>query len=207
MFQRSRFVVKSASMGTEWAVDRQLLKRADRVCGWLRAHIAPNLRPTLQAEDVFQEVAIAAFRSPTTRLLSTDDDWDNWLFGVARVQLAMAKRTLGCPRRRPRGALLHESVFGRLAGNDKTPSRQLSGREAGYAARVALASLPDSCRIVVEMRFLDGLSHLEIAKSLNKSEAAVNSLLYRGLAKLRDRLGSASRYLSGDSGRTQQGAD
>lgn len=181
----------------DWAIDEQLLRRADRVCQWLRAHIPSGLRAVLQAEDVFQEVAIAAFRSPTTRTLATDEDWDNWLFGVARVQLALAKRTLCCPSRRPRGFIRRDSIFGRISGNEPTPSRQISGKEAGYATRVALAGLPDSYRQVLELRFVHGRSHAEIAATINRTESAVNSLLYRGLAKLRERLGSASCYLSG----------
>ena len=77
-----------------------------------------------------------------------------------------------------------------------TPSRVFSKRETAHAVQIALSSLPLKHRSALWMRYIEGRSTAEIAKMLKQTPAAVNSLLYKGKVKLRERLGRASRFLS-----------
>lgn len=52
----------------------------------------------------------------------------------------------------------------------------------------ALDALPDDMRLVVTMRFIEGLSCKQVAKNLNLSESNVRVIQYRALKKLREYL-------------------
>ncbi len=69
-------------------------------------------------------------------------------------------------------------------------------REAAVAVRVALSGLPEPRRRVILMRHIEGRSREEIAREMQKSDAAVNSMLYQGMLELRGLLGEARRYFS-----------
>ena len=54
--------------------------------------------------------------------------------------------------------------------------------------RDAVLKLKGEKQKVILMRFIDGLTHSEIARALNKSEGAVRVLQYRALNDLRSML-------------------
>ena len=73
-----------------------------------------------------------------------------------------------------------------------TPSRVVRRQEAMNAILASLSDLSDAHRQVLQLRFLDGLSVVEVAGRLGKTEAAVVALTRRALKALResmDRLG------------------
>jgi RNA polymerase sigma-70 factor (ECF subfamily) len=65
----------------------------------------------------------------------------------------------------------------------------LESAELRARVREAIRSLPPRNREVLELRWLHGLTHKEIAESLGISLKGVENHLARGLAALRDRLG------------------
>jgi RNA polymerase sigma factor (sigma-70 family) len=87
-------------------------------------------------------------------------------------------------------------LFSQLASPGKTPSREVSTQEATRAVQIALGGLPEPRRRAIYMWHIEGRSRQEIARELQKSDAAVNSLLYQGLRELRARLGHAGRFFS-----------
>jgi RNA polymerase sigma-70 factor, ECF subfamily len=70
----------------------------------------------------------------------------------------------------------------------QTPSRDAIAREDLAAAEAAFARLPDATQQVIMLSRVQGLSHAEIARRLQRSEGAVRNLLYRGLAAISDAL-------------------
>jgi len=69
-----------------------------------------------------------------------------------------------------------------------SPSQQaIEGERKAKIAR-ALETLPDAQREAVRLRHLEGCSLAEIARRLDRTEAATAGLLKRGLAKLREKL-------------------
>jgi RNA polymerase sigma-70 factor, ECF subfamily len=54
--------------------------------------------------------------------------------------------------------------------------------------REALAKLPDDMRLVVTLRFIEGLSCRQVARKLSLSESNVRVIQYRALKKLKDYL-------------------
>jgi RNA polymerase sigma-70 factor (ECF subfamily) len=69
------------------------------------------------------------------------------------------------------------------------PHAALESAELRARVRAAIQSLPPRNREVLELRWMHGLTHKEIAESLGISLKGVENHLARGLAALRDRLG------------------
>jgi RNA polymerase sigma-B factor len=61
----------------------------------------------------------------------------------------------------------------------------LTGVDDAETVKKLLASLPDQERLVVTMRFFDGMSQSEIANEVGVSQMQISRLLSRSLAKLR----------------------
>lgn len=75
-----------------------------------------------------------------------------------------------------------------LAINSWTPSRSVSGRELEAALRSALQTLFPAYREALELRYLRGLSPIEVAEKLGRTEEAVHKLCGRALGALRQAL-------------------
>ncbi len=76
------------------------------------------------------------------------------------------------------------------------PLRKASRHEAIQFLNIVLAELPEHYREAIRLRFMDGLSHEEIATRMNLTQDAVHGLLKRAKQRMRTSLGSASAYLS-----------
>ena len=69
-------------------------------------------------------------------------------------------------------------------GPFQPPDEQLIDGERSSLVRKALASLPESQRVVVILREYEGLKFREIAEVLNAPEGTVKSRMARGIAQL-----------------------
>jgi RNA polymerase sigma-70 factor (ECF subfamily) len=78
---------------------------------------------------------------------------------------------------------------------DTVPEERLLAREARARIAEALATLPDSQRVVVTLRDVAGWGSDEVCDVLGLSEGNQRVLLHRGRAKLRAAL---ERYLEED---------
>lgn len=136
------------------------------------------------AEDVTHDVFI--------RLMEHADDLDRstslapWLVTVAYRLCANRLRHERGVWQRVRTALLAQPPAPPWdpAAADPDP---LEGDPEALAAALgrSLAELPPKERAVVTMRYLDGLSQVQIARTLGHSEGYISKLLGRALAKLR----------------------
>jgi RNA polymerase sigma factor (sigma-70 family) len=107
-----------------------------------------------------------------------------WLFGIAQHKLADAQRR-GCAERRARRRLgmerleLHEDDYARI--------ESLAEAEGASALLELLA--PDQ-RDAVRAHVLEGQGYREIAQAQHTSETVVRKRVSRGLAAVRQRMGS-----------------
>ncbi len=155
-------------------------------------------------EDVLQEVWIAAFRNRENFVADRPDALDRWLTTIAQSKVLNAIKS-GLNRRRG-GKERHEDaavrsqsyvdLFARVAGPLRTPSSHVALGEASTTIRVALAELPEARRQALILRFIECQSCDQIAASMNRTKASVNSLLFHGLRQLQQKLGAASKFLS-----------
>jgi RNA polymerase sigma-70 factor, ECF subfamily len=134
------------------------------------------------AEDIAAEtlaVALSEGKAPPENP-ADDDPTRAFLFGVARRKIAQALRTR---TRRP-----EEALDETIVSLSPTPEGALLQTEHTRRVRAMLSSLPDEWHEVLLLKYVEGLSLAEIAVALERSEAAVSSLLQRARSAARTRI-------------------
>lgn len=133
------------------------------------------------AEECVQETLVRAYRSLGT-YSARGSPFRSWVYGIAANVFRQAARR----RRRHE----HEDVV-----ETEAPAREggssgaaVEEEEQRQALRSALAALPDRMQLVLQLRFFEGRSCVEIAEVLGTTVAAVSPLIYRAKAALRERL-------------------
>ncbi len=179
---------------------RLLLRHAESLGRYVQGKIPKRYQEVLCAEDVLQETWIAACE----HMPADVRDVDRWLIRVASTKLVDALRAARALKRG--GGLTarvgaarsasYDGLVTRLSARGPTPSRDISAREARSAMQVALARLGDERRQAIQLHYIEGLGHNEIARVMGKSKAAVNSLLFRALRELHVHMGRACRFFS-----------
>jgi DNA-directed RNA polymerase specialized sigma24 family protein len=136
------------------------------VARFLVATVGPD-----EADDVLQETLIAALRSYSS--VRTGGNPRAWLLTIAR------NKAIDAHRARVRRAV---PVAAPDAGS--MPGGFGDGPDEELWA--AVRDLPPKQRAAVVLRYVNDLSHREIARVLDCSEAAARRSLHEGLAKLRE---------------------
>jgi RNA polymerase sigma factor (sigma-70 family) len=127
-----------------------------------------------RADDCFQETMLAALRAYAG--VRDPAAIRAWLFSIALRKAIDLHRGRA---RAPAAALDPEAL---------AAAREPAPRDAALWARVR--SLPEKQRHAVALRYLADLSHKEIARVMETSEAAARRNVFEGLARLRRELGS-----------------
>ena len=134
-------------------------------------YLLPRCGNVADAEDLTAETfmaAVAALKRPNPPSVSVA-----WLIGIARHKLVDHYRR--SERWWPEPALVDGDAGGVLEPPDVGDERAVQ----------ALAQLPAAQRAALVLRHLDGLSVPEVARTLERSVEAVESLLARGRASFR----------------------
>jgi len=128
-------------------------------------------------EDAVAEVFVRAWSS-LPRYRDTGAPFSAWLYGIARhvVVDEIRRRTRAVPV-------------------EEVPDRETFDppQEDRLVLTEAISQLPEEQRIVIEMKFLAGLSNPEVASALGITPGAVNAKQWRALAKLREILEETER--------------
>jgi RNA polymerase sigma-70 factor (ECF subfamily) len=139
------------------------------------------------AEELAQEVFLRVYRSragyePSAR-------FSTWLF---RIATHLAFNWLRDHKQDRRRLSLDEEA--REGQERQVPDREPNAEERmvadarHYEVRRAVEQLPDKQRAAVLMHKYQDLEYAQIARTLECSESAVKSLLFRAYERLRDRL-------------------
>ncbi len=144
------------------------------------------------ANDLVQETLTRAYQNRAQFRGSSDAEFTGWLRKILRNHLQdLLQRSENRFANDVRFNKLDDS-FVRLeemvVSNDSTPGRRAARKEQVAFLGLVLQQLPEDQRLAIELRHLQGLPLLEIAARLNRSPAAVGSLLYRALQALRKNL-------------------
>lgn len=201
----------TGSMSTnDQVLDREALANALARCvPWLRRDIDRQIpvrfRKLIAVDDVLQDVWIDAFGGLATFIPDGPGAIERWLRRIAEMALLQcirraraAKRAgdLNAIQESSRRRSSFERLITSIRGSERSPSGEGAMLEAKALVHLSLVAIGPDSRRAVELRYLEGLSHQEIATRMGKTKAAVNSLLYRGLGELRLMLGQASRFFS-----------
>jgi RNA polymerase sigma-70 factor (ECF subfamily) len=165
----TRRAVTRAKAGDQEGLHYLYVRYADDVLRYVTGFI----RDHHEAEDITQNV-FAKLMKAIAKYEEREVPFDAWIMRVARnaaLDFLRAKR-----------AIPTEEV--RLADT----GRAETALDRGRALRQALEDLPEDQREVLVLRHIAGLSPIEIASTLDKSESSVHGLHHRGRRSLRANL-------------------
>jgi RNA polymerase sigma-70 factor (ECF subfamily) len=140
-----------------------------------------------EAEDLAQDVFVRIYQA--SGRYRPDAKFSTWLY---RVATNVALNALKSRRRRPTSSL--DALEERGGANQmpapavNRPDRELEREETIRAVDRALRQLSERQRMAVVLQRFEGLSYEEIGQALSMSVEAVDSMLRRAKAALRDAL-------------------
>jgi RNA polymerase sigma factor (sigma-70 family) len=153
-------------------------RHAERMLGYF----ARRTRDAELAADLTAETFAAALAA-RRRYRRDAGSASSWLFGIALKKLADAQRR-GYAERRAQRRLGMERI--ELTDEDIARIERFAELEASTLVEVLVTEQRDA----VTAHVIDGRGYADIARELNVSEAVVRKRVSRGLAALRNRIGS-----------------
>lgn len=140
--------------------------------GEVYAYLSRRVPRREDAEDLALEVFAAAYQAMRK---APESELRAWIFGIARRKLAdyLRRRT-----RRKEALEAEVAPITDIPGPDR-PDKAYLQREAIETLRRIVDNLPEEQKEALLMQHLEDLSIMEIAVAMEKSPAAVNSLLQR----------------------------
>ena len=175
--------------------------RLERFLAYLRMlaglHMDPRLRGKLDPSDLVQDALLKAHQALPRFHGSSDRERMAWLRQILANTLANAVRDFTRAKRdvaleRSLEAALQQSSSRLelwLAAGGDPPGRRAEHEEQVLRVSRELAALPDPQRQAVLLKYCQGWSMADIGRHLDRTPAAVASLVRRGLERLRERLG------------------
>lgn len=156
----------------------------------------PRLRSKLDASDVVQQTLLKAHQEQAQLRGQSEAQQAAWLRAILARCLADAVRHFAKAKRdvaieRSLEAAVDQSssrLEALLAADQSSPSQRAIKHEQLLQLVEAINRLPEAQRQAVQLRHLQGYSLAEVAQEMDRSRAAVASLLYRGLDALRESL-------------------
>lgn len=161
--------IACAKQGDPEGIHYLYVRYADDV----RRYVASFVRDRHEAEDITQNV-FAKLITAIVKYQQREVPFEAWILRVAR--------NAALDHLRARRAVPMEEV--RVANVD--PAQE--GLDSSQALRQALDEIPEEQREVLVLRHIVGLSPVEIADALDKTESSVHGLHHRGRRALQENL-------------------
>jgi RNA polymerase sigma-70 factor (ECF subfamily) len=130
------------------------------------------------AEDLAQETLLSAYRNLAQ--LKDDSRFAFWLYRIAIRKACSSRRTVRA------GTVELKTKLESQPCEEEPPI----GEELKQSVRAAVASLEEPYRLVVTLRYLEGLDATEIGRRLNIPPATARARLARALPMLQQKLRS-----------------
>ena len=140
-------------------------------------HVYYRVQSQVDAEDITQEVFVKGWKA-ISKYKKTGAPFVTWLIAIAHNLIA--------DHYRARKNLVSLEEADTFSHSDETSPEVIAEANLNKShVRNAISKLKGEKQRVILMRFIDGLSYGEIAKTLGKSEGAVRVIQYRALNDLR----------------------
>jgi RNA polymerase sigma-70 factor (ECF subfamily) len=159
--------------------------RRNRLLAFIDGRISHAYQGKIEAEDIYQEMLIAAIDYFPRSDLKGRDPF-RWLCDIAEQRLIDAVRKFSA---RKRSAALEGALDHDPSGSQTSPSMAAMRNEEESRLLEALSKLTAEERELIRLRYSEGMSAKEMGKKLGKSPGAVRLALFRALAELRDHFG------------------
>ena len=172
-------LIAACQQGESRAFRRVFEIYRDRVYA-LCCHMAGNAD---DAEDLTQEIFIQAFRSIGS--FRAESAFGTWLYRIASNRCVSEAR-----KRRPRFRSVEEMAEHNAAplARGPNPEEQLVRKELVKRAEEAIASLPESQRLLFVLGTQMGMKYRDIGEIVDISEDAVKVRIHRARKRVRDAL-------------------
>jgi RNA polymerase sigma-70 factor, ECF subfamily len=146
----------------------------------VRAYMIRRGVDAATAEEIAQETLLTVWRKAALYASATGHP-NAWIFTIARnLRVDRLRRERPCQE-------LTSAVFD-LASADQSADDAVADKEVTQAVRLALAQLPQHQREIIQLAYVDGLSHSEIAVRLSLPLGTVKSRMRLGYEKLHSAL-------------------
>lgn len=166
-----------------------------------RLEVSPALRDRVDLSGVIQQTLLEAHQGLVEQpcRLRTEEELAAWLRSILSHNLADVLRKLAAQKRDVRREWSLDAALDRsssrlerwLAAEQSSPSQRAIRQEELLRVAEAMAGLPDSQRLAIELHHLRAMPLSDIADELGTTKAAVAGLLHRGMKALRARLGDS----------------
>jgi len=130
------------------------------------------------AEEVVQDVFVRLWEQPE-RFDSERGRLRAFLLSMTHSRAVERVRAEESLRRR------HAAAEREPVERANDPARVAEDRDVEHSVRAALAELPESQRIPIEMAYFDGMSYREVALEMGEAEGTVKYRIRMGMQKLR----------------------
>ena len=195
-------LISRAVQGNVDVLSQLLESWAPQMATSLGVRVGVRWRGVLDVEDVLQVTFLEAFLRISQCKASDSRSFHAWLMRIAENNLCDAIRALDRGRRHfpPAPKAPDEDsnteLFNLLTAPSSTPSRRAGRHEIRVVLNAALERLPPDYEKVVRLYDLEGRSAGEVGRALGRSEGAVYMLRARAHDRLRQLLGTESRFFS-----------
>jgi RNA polymerase sigma factor (sigma-70 family) len=198
-------LLRNAVVGDKVALQSLLLIYYPDIEVTIRQNLGADLAAKLEAQDLVQEVLVAAYQEIGRFTPSDAGSFRAWLKRIAANRVVDAARKF---RRIKRGGQARQlevdrfnsdsldNVWEWVFAESNPPDRPVRRDEAREAVQVCLAQLENDQREAVVAFYFQHQDTQEIATRMNRSAGAVRELLRRARANLEKDLGTASKWLS-----------
>lgn len=151
--------------------------------GWLRSVIIARLGEASAADDVLQEVNVAAIEQKSP--VRNEGSIAAWLYQLAVWQVLQFRRRSGRQRKRLNDAASVERTKQVKTGD---PLVWLLSTERRELVREALTALSGEDRELLILKYIEGWTYQQIAERTGRTISSVESQLHRARARLREEL-------------------
>ncbi len=181
MLSEDELLVRRCQDNDEEAFDALFHRHLSRV----HALVCHYIGDREEASDLTQEVFVRVYTH--IRSFRGQSAFTTWLYRIAVNVCIEQRRKLA--RRGNRAAFVPIEDLGReLTAEEEEPMDAVLRHDVQARLHDAVGLLPEQHRLVVSLRYFEGLSCKEIAEILECPVGTVNSRLHYAMAKLKDAL-------------------
>lgn len=149
-----------------------------------------DLSVRMAPSDLVQDTFVDAYRCFEQFRGTTEAELRGWLRRMLLRNIADARRYFGAQKRQTIGVVpIHGSKLReRIADSRASPSSLVLRGERSEKILEAVDRLPEEFRLVMKLRYFEGMSLEGIAEQLGKSRSSIKRMWFRGIEKLADLL-------------------
>ena len=199
-------LLRRAAAGDRAALSQLLLVHYDGLKRHLAGRISSDLQRLICADDILHQTFVRAAQAIGSFQTQPAGSFRAWLKTIAENLIKDAEKRQRRERRaanpaRPAGSPDEYgswvALVEKLAGDGTSPSARMQLRDSVRCLQVAMASLPEDQREVIQRHYLQDQSFEEIAQTLGRTKDAIRGTCFRARKNLRALLGRSSLYFSG----------